>query len=616
MKDRIRIILEMQNGQYIAKVEEAKRKTTDFGKSASTSTGLMQSAWMKGSVGVAAAIATMIASYKMFIKPAMAAEEALSKFNTIFKKDSADVSKWSEDLGNKIGRGSFELKTMASDMMALTTPMASTRKEAIAMSENMVLLAQDLSSFHDIPVEEALVKIRSGLVGEAEPMRALGIDVSDTSLKIFAFNNGITKSVDQMSMAEKSVLRYKMMIQGAGEANGDAARTVGSSTNQMRQFEDNIKEISRAIGDMLLPTLNSAITKFNEYYKAAKNNQAEKDAAATIKLIKDEAEEKQASMLIDGIYTKSQQEEIARRNKAKELEKSKPSATPDQIAAYRARIEKQNEIEYSAYLRWQELQGNKIAVLEANKYKELKAAEEIGANTAAINEYYDQVEAEAARTLVDQNIVDQVRQAQAEIDLKEQAIRAKMGLESAAFKGAQMFANAGAQLMSSQNKMLFKAGQIASVANIWMNVAVAIAKGYAQLGVFGGTAFAALMGTVGFVQTQNIMKQKPPQDIKNESASIAAPELPKTTIVPLSQGVFNVPRDMPAVIHQGESVMPKSWAESVRRGELGAAGGMTLVVNVAGSILDKDGFMNAVYDAMSDIGRRTGTTIFTRRPVY
>jgi hypothetical protein len=41
----------------------------------------------------------------------------------------------------------------------------------------------------------------------------------------------------------------------------------------------------------------------------------------------------------------------------------------------------------------------------------------------------------------------------------------------------------------------------------------------------------------------------------------------------LDVGTAYVPRDMPAMLHQGEAVMPKPWAESMRRGELGGLGG-------------------------------------------
>lgn len=205
-----------------------------------------------------------------------------------------------------------------------------------------------------------------------------------------------------------------------------------------------------------------------------------------------------------------------------------------------------------------------------------------------------------------------IQGARQELDLREQVLRAKVGLESQFFQGLQMFANAGAQLMSSQNKKLFKIGQAAAIANVAVNTSEAITKGYAQLGAFGGTAFAVLMGLVAGVQAGNILKQKPPADLKNETANLPVPviQAPK-----FAAGVFDIPRDTFAQIHAGETVIPKNFTDSIKAGEMSLGGGASVVVNIYGDSYGFDDLMGKVTEGLVDIERRSGRQVFTKRVV-
>jgi hypothetical protein len=59
----------------------------------------------------------------------------------------------------------------------------------------MVGLAEDLKSFNDVPVEDALDALRSGLLGEAEPLRKFGVSLSEARVQAEAYALGIAKPV-------------------------------------------------------------------------------------------------------------------------------------------------------------------------------------------------------------------------------------------------------------------------------------------------------------------------------------------------------------------------------------------------------------------------------------
>lgn len=162
----------------------------------------------------------------------------------------------------------------------------------------------------------------------------------------------------------------------------------------------------------------------------------------------------------------------------------------------------------------------------------------------------------------------QYQAEQSSVQMHEQALRAKLGMDSMAFKGMEMYAQAAAQLMSSQNKALFKIGQAGAVANVILNTSQAITKGFAQMGVFGWP-FAGLMGLVAATQIQNIMSQKPATDVKFESPNPTPPTVQPQQIsfepVKLATGLWEVPYDnYPALLHKGEMVPSRPFAEEYR----------------------------------------------------
>jgi hypothetical protein len=68
-----------------------------------------------------------------------------------------------------------------------------------------------------------------------------------------------------------------------------------------------------------------------------------------------------------------------------------------------------------------------------------------------------------------------------------------------------------AEQLAEQNridKKKFDSDQKNAIAQIWMDTAVAVVKGYSQLGFWGGSAFALAMGTTAGFQTSAVNKQE------------------------------------------------------------------------------------------------------------
>jgi Glu-tRNA(Gln) amidotransferase subunit E-like FAD-binding protein len=124
------------------------------------------------------------------------------------------------------------------------------------MGKALVQLAGDMSSFYNLDNETAWEKIRSGISGETEPLKELGINMSVANLEAYAMAHGINKAYKEMSQAEQTTLRYNYLISVTKDAQGDFARTLGSSfANQLRVAKMNIESLGVSIGSIFLPAV-------------------------------------------------------------------------------------------------------------------------------------------------------------------------------------------------------------------------------------------------------------------------------------------------------------------------------------------------------------------------
>lgn len=81
----------------------------------------------------------------------------------------------------------------------------------------------------------------------------------DTTLQEVAYAHGIEQSVNTMNQAQKSQLRYLAIMEQSGNVMGDMARTVQTPANALRILNQQITQLTRALGNLLIPFLQQII---------------------------------------------------------------------------------------------------------------------------------------------------------------------------------------------------------------------------------------------------------------------------------------------------------------------------------------------------------------------
>ena len=130
---------------------------------------------------------------------------------------------------------------------------------AYTMSKNLTQLSYDMTSVLKIPVEESMQKIRSGISGELEPMRAIGVALDQASLQETAYALGINQKVSAMTRAQKTELLYYQIMKQTSYMQGDLARTMKSPANALMILKQQFTQLARAIGNIFIPILAQII---------------------------------------------------------------------------------------------------------------------------------------------------------------------------------------------------------------------------------------------------------------------------------------------------------------------------------------------------------------------
>lgn len=141
--------------------------------------------------------------------------------------------------------------------MSMANGFGLAREQAYALSEGLTELSYDLSSLYNKNVEQSALRLQSALAGEIEPIRRLGISISQATLQEYALAHGIDESVTAMTEQEKALLRSLVLMEGASRvgAIGDFAKTLESPANAMRVLHQQITQLGRALGTVLLPVI-------------------------------------------------------------------------------------------------------------------------------------------------------------------------------------------------------------------------------------------------------------------------------------------------------------------------------------------------------------------------
>lgn len=247
--------------------KESKKTGGEFDKTVKDTMGGVESTVYTAATKIAKAIGSAFVTKKIieFGKAAIGVASDLNEVqnvvDTTFGTDGAiKVNEWARNAAEAFGESELQAKQFTSTLGAMFKSMGVGQADMEEMSMSLAGLAGDMASFYNLDPTEAFEKLRSGISGETEPLKQLGINMSVANLEAFALSEGITTAYNSMTQAEQATLRYQYIMSATADAQGDFANTSDSFANQQRILQLEIQTLAAEIGQDLMPIAQETLT--------------------------------------------------------------------------------------------------------------------------------------------------------------------------------------------------------------------------------------------------------------------------------------------------------------------------------------------------------------------
>lgn len=205
-------------------------------------------------VGIGIGLATVLTVFGGAVNAASDLNEEVTKSRVVFGAAAASVEQFGESAA-AIGFSKREALGAAGAFGNMLNTVGLTQAASAEMSTTMVQLAADMASFNNEDPSDMLQRLRSGLAGEAEPLRQFGVLLSEAEVKAFAYANGIARAGDALTEAQKVQARYGLILKQTAIQQGDVERSGRTLPALQRQLAADMENVAAKLGQKLLPLL-------------------------------------------------------------------------------------------------------------------------------------------------------------------------------------------------------------------------------------------------------------------------------------------------------------------------------------------------------------------------
>lgn len=195
--------------------------------------------------------------------------KAVAKFNDfyeatdLFHNAMGNLSGEADTLISKmqglLGVDPTKAMTYMATIQSLGTSFGLASDKAYVLSKNLTQLAYDEGSYWNKDVAETFTAMSSAISGEIEPIRRLGVDLSQARLQQELLALGFNKQVSSLSQADKAVLRYIAIMKQTANVQGNLAQTIQSPANQIKILKAQLDMLAKSVGFLLYPALKSIL---------------------------------------------------------------------------------------------------------------------------------------------------------------------------------------------------------------------------------------------------------------------------------------------------------------------------------------------------------------------
>lgn len=240
------IAFQKQSAEASKAIQADFKKMADSMKSAGQTLSLSITAPLTIGAGIA-------------IKAASDLNETLSATRTVFGDAADEVIRFSETSARSLGLSQEAALSAAVQYAGLGKQAGLTGADLADFSEQLIQNSADLASFYNTDPSQALDALRSGLIGESEPLRRYNILLSEADVQQKALQAGLAATTGEITTQDKVMARYLLIQEQMGASANDFQRTSDGTANSLRIAKAELIDTAAAFGQELLPAVTQGI---------------------------------------------------------------------------------------------------------------------------------------------------------------------------------------------------------------------------------------------------------------------------------------------------------------------------------------------------------------------
>lgn len=169
--------------------------------------------------------------------------ESVNKTNVVFGQAAKGVLAFGDTSAKGFGISRRAALEAAGTFGNLFRAMGVGEQVAADTSVTMTKLAGDLASFNNASPEDVLIALRAGLLGEAEPLRKFGVQLSEARVQAVAVAEGLVRPVKDQA----KIVAALHAVEAAQRNVAKATKEHGAGSLEASQAQDALVRAQRAL---------------------------------------------------------------------------------------------------------------------------------------------------------------------------------------------------------------------------------------------------------------------------------------------------------------------------------------------------------------------------------
>ena len=190
--------------------------------------------------------------------------ETLNVLDVAFNNNTKSIKEFTSRIAETLNLDDATLIKATASFKTLANSMQYTNEVGTDFSKMLTQMTLDLSSLYNINFQKAQSALQYAIQGQGKTLKALtGASVLETTIQTTLDALGVDAYVEDMTDAEKAMARVITISYQLQNSQGDLARTIESPANQFKVLGEQITQLTRNIGNVLLPTLGALLPYLN-----------------------------------------------------------------------------------------------------------------------------------------------------------------------------------------------------------------------------------------------------------------------------------------------------------------------------------------------------------------